>query len=874
MLSENLPAFFKEYAVLARLSVRIMAFWVDSSREFLQRLAQDLPLIQHTFHLSAPGRVEALKPALSDPHHQGRSVMGVKFESGFKLIYKPKDVAAEAHYFKLLEWVNAQQVCLPFRTLEVIPRGAYGWVEYADTFACQHVEELKRYYQRCGALLALLYALRGTDFHFENVLACGDQPLLVDLETLFHPVLSPTAQSRHQQKTATQLAVQQLNNSVLATALLPTWYRTPAEQILDVSGIGAVVEQEIESTMLANVNTDQMGVVQGSRKVSVGESSPFGRQTPTTFDAYIEEVVDGFRQMYQFLLTHRQTLLAPNGLLAACAQGPFRFLVRNTELYATLLLNSLRPSACRQGVERSIELDALSRAWLQSDAPPPLWPTVAAERRALEQADVPCFTFHADRTAVVANGDPPSPRAFTEPPYATVRQRLQGMGPEDLAQQIDIIRGALYTRTLAPSPVETSHGACQPATPRPRDHLIAHAISIGDTLLQRAIDAPDGSVCWLGMHYDTRANRHGYQPLEYGLYNGSAGVALFLTALSTLTGQERFRAAALCAFHSWQGTMATATAAERARLIKAMGLGAGDGLASLAYALATGSQLLDEPGLLHLARQTAAGLTADHLQADAPVDLLDGAAGAILGLLKVYHLSGAATVLDTAVAAGQQLVEHRRVSDEGYCTWKTAYPKMLTGLAQGASGIAYALLRLFETTGNVVYQEVARQALAYEQTAFCAQAGNWYDFRPAASDGEPACVTRWCHGAAGIGLARVAGLGGLDTEAIRHDLDVALQTTERVGVQGVDHLCCGTMGRVDVLLTAARRLGRASWLEAAQRLTAGVLERARCTGAFQLYPNVPSDVYNPSFFRGMAGIGYGLLRVAEPDALPCVLIWE
>jgi lantibiotic modifying enzyme len=135
-------------------------------------------------------------------------------------------------------------------------------------------------------------------------------------------------------------------------------------------------------------------------------------------------------------------------------------------------------------------------------------------------------------------------------------------------------------------------------------------------------------------------------------------------------------------------------------------------------------------------------------------------------------------------------------------------------------------------------------------------------------------VTRWCHGAAGIGLARVAGLGGLDTEAIRHDLDVALQTTERVGVQGVDHLCCGTMGRVDVLLTAARRLGRASWLEAAQRLTAGVLERARCTGAFQLYPNVPSDVYNPSFFRGMAGIGYGLLRVAEPDALPCVLIWE
>jgi lantibiotic modifying enzyme len=199
---------------------------------------------------------------------------------------------------------------------------------------------------------------------------------------------------------------------------------------------------------------------------------------------------------------------------------------------------------------------------------------------------------------------------------------------------------------------------------------------------------------------------------------------------------------------------------------------------------------------------------------------------------------------------------------------------MLTGLAQGASGIAYALLTLFEATGETVYQDVARQAIAYERTAFCTQSGNWYDYRATEDDGKAICVTRWCHGATGIGLARVAGLGGLDTDAIRQDIEVALSTTQRMGVQGVDHLCCGTMGRVDTLLTAARRLSQPHWLDVARQLTAAMLDRACHSGAFQLYPNLSATVYNPTFFQGMAGIGYGLLRVAEPDILPCVLIWE
>jgi lantibiotic modifying enzyme len=215
------------------------------------------------------------------------------------------------------------------------------------------------------------------------------------------------------------------------------------------------------------------------------------------------------------------------------------------------------------------------------------------------------------------------------------------------------------------------------------------------------------------------------------------------------------------------------------------------------------------------------------------------------------------------------------MEDDGTCTWKTTHPRMLTGFSQGAAGIAYALLQLFAVTGEPIYRDVARAAIAYENTALSAEAGNWYDYRPfTMTDGTPTCMTGWCHGAPGIGLARLTALPVLDTEVIQRDIDVALRTTQRVGGQGVDHLCCGTAGRIDVLLTAAHKLRRPDWHAAAQQLAAWMVQRAQQNHTFQLYANVPSTVYNPTLFQGMAGIGYTLLRLTAPEALPSLLLWE
>ena len=73
------------------------------------------------------------------------------------------------------------------------------------------------------------------------------------------------------------------------------------------------------------------------------------------------------------------------------------------------------------------------------------------------------------------------------------------------------------------------------------------------------------------------------------------------------------------------------------------------------------------------------------------------------------------------------------------------------------------------------------EAIAYEDTQYSPENRNWVDI---AEPGEPGYRWQWCRGAPGIGLARLGGLGVLDTEQVREDIDLAVQTTMEFGVQG------------------------------------------------------------------------------------------
>ena len=108
----------------------------------------------------------------------------------------------------------------------------------------------------------------------------------------------------------------------------------------------------------------------------------------------------------------------------------------------------------------------------------------------------------------------------------------------------------------------------------------------------------------------------------------------------------------------------------------------------------------------------------------------------------------------------------------------------------------------------------------------------------------------------GIGLARLGGLPVLDNGRVRRDVEAAIRTTLRMDQQGPDHLCCGNLGRADLLLVAGRHLDRPDLVDAAGVGVDRVARRARAAGGFSLHTTLSHRVHMPGFFMGTSGISW------------------
>jgi lantibiotic modifying enzyme len=195
-------------------------------------------------------------------------------------------------------------------------------------------------------------------------------------------------------------------------------------------------------------------------------------------------------------------------------------------------------------------------------------------------------------------------------------------------------------------------------------------------------------------------------------------------------------------------------------------------------------------------------------------------------------------------------------------------------MAHGATGIAHALTQLSAATGDARYLAAAREAIAYERST-ASEPGRWPDLRYPASE-APRFATSWCNGAAGIGLARAAGLAILDDPSVREDLDTAIRIVSSLEEEGPDNLCCGSLGRVELLHVAGARLSRPRLIQEAHAQASAVLGRLSKQGPLRLLEDAPAgpEAHTPGLFQGISGAGYALLRLARPEQVPSVLLWE
>jgi lantibiotic modifying enzyme len=72
------------------------------------------------------------------------------------------------------------------KTPKILEINGHYWTEYIEYKPCSDEKEFAEYYTRIGNLTALLYALNAVDIHYENIIANGTYPVIVDTECLFY----------------------------------------------------------------------------------------------------------------------------------------------------------------------------------------------------------------------------------------------------------------------------------------------------------------------------------------------------------------------------------------------------------------------------------------------------------------------------------------------------------------------------------------------------------------------------------------------------------------------------------------------------------------------------------------------------------------
>lgn len=432
-----------------------------------------------------------------------------------------------------------------------------------------------------------------------------------------------------------------------------------------------------------------------------------------------------------------------------------------------------------------------------------------------------------------------------------------------------------------------------PRAVSPEDGYFLAAQQIAFTLCRDAVWA-DEQCNWLGwsMVPLSPKNLPVYSNCEANIYCGTAGISLFLAHIQNLAPDDVI-------FDTLSGALKHAT-----HYADFYGIGYFTGKEGIASALITAGYLCEQPAWIDIGRDIivkSAKAIDPALISDKQLDMVGGLAGVIPLYLHYADLFDLKFLHNKAVEFGQSLLAKSHQDISGI-SWPSEMPRTanLTGYAHGTSGILSALIDLHKATNDPVYLDVAAKTLTYERNSFDTASQRWQDFRikeidpalasptangtstaPHIMQAEVSDVSQpvaWCHGALGIGYARLRCLDTpLETTKCRDEIELVrklaqglLKTPRTAGDFG---LCHGLCGAADFLLEADSCFKTTDSETAKDGIAdfGDVLKEWSHSGL--PWPCGADDQGdNPTLLQGTAGIGMTLLRMSNPDKISSPLV--
>lgn len=869
---EYLEQLYMEYKGLTKLLFESIQNHINYYIEILNVTEEQKEKLEKTFERKhGLGKIVNIELSAGDSHSKGKTVGIIEFEDSTKLVFKPHDMQLEKSFNDLITFINekSKEQLLDLKYARIHTANSYGWMEFIEFKECTRESEVSHFYKRIGHFLCILYSLNAKDFHHENLIASGEYPYLVDLEALLH-VGKQEVDTSSVQDIITHL----IGESVYSIYLLPTRSVFSEENgevnVMDIGGTGASANQKspFRTLQISGNNKDTISIENDYSVITVEKNNPQLNNSIIDSGDFIESIHEGFEDMYYWVMRNKSEYLSMVEELFSISKC--RVICKPTFMYAQLLQTSLHPDLLREPTHRKVFLNRIGLAEFLIDSDRVSF----NEYLDLLEGDIPYFSIYANEKELInSRNEKIGGAKLAYSPIEGVKDKIKNFSVQDLMLQKNII-DFTYMHSAKKDGVESNEVSFSNELEikdknKYQDQYLKTAIGIGEILLEDSFQNEDHSErTWIGLMVNGKSEvftRLSW--IEHDLYKGNSGVALYFSYLGSITGEEKFKEAAIEAILPCLKILDTLD--EQPHI--SIDIGAFTGVSGVIYSLFHIGENLNNIDLKQKAYMYTDYLVRS-LEKINKFETISGASGALGVLISMYNKTTDFEIkedlLNKAELISEHIINNVTEMDNDKIFWgPLEESEGYTGFAHGTSGITTSLIRLYQINRDVRILDVVKKAVDFENSLYSTETKNWKT-----NFSKEANSLAWCHGAPGILLNRglLKKFGYEDDQTLR-DLENALSTSIEKGFSESHILCHGATGNLGIIYQIADILND-------QAL------KNRCDTTFvNFYNKYLKNNWDKNAFRsvniyglmiGLAGIGYYLLKYGCEHDMPDILWLE
>ncbi len=337
---ESFINLFEEYPVAARVATVRTMYLKKNFCNILQNIENDHEEIKKFLMIDFLNLTE-IKLSTGDSHQQGNSVSILEFQDK-KLVYKPKNLKICKSFEKFIDWYTNSSELLPIKIPKGIYKDEYTYNEFIMPKFCQNEKEVENFYIRYGYLIALCYLLNLNDLHLENIIAHGEYPIIIDIETSFQSSVAMEKNTIY-----TDLLRYLEIDSVSNSFLLPRQISVGSDDDIELSALSGR-EVKLSKTFLAptEVNTDKFHYKKVPGYFAGADNIPkLSDNEEAEVKKYSLKILEGFDDFISFIMANKNEYL---DILEVFRGQKIRLLTKSTEKYASMIRYASHPNYNRE----------------------------------------------------------------------------------------------------------------------------------------------------------------------------------------------------------------------------------------------------------------------------------------------------------------------------------------------------------------------------------------------------------------------------------------------------------------------------------------------------------------------------------------------